>query len=168
MPFTTTIKALRRLRRAARAAEIQDVPIPVPGAGRSLVECESLRGLRFGPSCFSKSTWLRRISGTIYFWPRISPAWSKTLGSGVEQVAGWRPRGGCDLGARLSRKKLSLLQHWILATLPEPKNYRHSSEWRHGGIFGGKPKVSHSTSEGDGHDGGGIGGTAFGSRSLRE
>ena len=37
MPFTATVKALRRLRRAARAAEIQDVPVPSPGPDEVLL-----------------------------------------------------------------------------------------------------------------------------------
>jgi L-iditol 2-dehydrogenase len=37
MPFIANMKALRRLRRAARAAEIQDVPIPSPGPDEVLL-----------------------------------------------------------------------------------------------------------------------------------
>jgi L-iditol 2-dehydrogenase len=36
--YTTTVKALRRLRRAPRAAEIQDVPIPAPGPDEILMK----------------------------------------------------------------------------------------------------------------------------------
>jgi L-iditol 2-dehydrogenase len=38
MPYTATVKALRRLYRAARAAEIQDVPIPSPGPDEVLLK----------------------------------------------------------------------------------------------------------------------------------